>query len=153
MKNSKDGRRPSASFVAGAIALVFLIVGYQAALFIHKASVTRIIANHDRPDTVFIYGQVPESTADASSGSMSSGGTRDRAGSGRAVNEYPTVRRTSSHSPGAEQIRRANTPRKYESFRFDPNTASLDDLMRLGFSLKQAESIDNYRKKGGRFLR
>ena len=27
------------------------------------------------------------------------------------------------------------------------------DLMRLGFSQKQAESIDNYRKKGGRFRR
>lgn len=49
--SNKDGKRPSASFVVGAVALLFLIVGYQAALFIHKASVARIIANHDEPDT------------------------------------------------------------------------------------------------------
>lgn len=42
--SNKDGKRPSASFVVGAVALLFLIVGYQAALFIHKASVARIIA-------------------------------------------------------------------------------------------------------------
>ena len=39
--SNKDGKRPSASFVVGAVALLFLIVGYQAALFIHKASVAR----------------------------------------------------------------------------------------------------------------
>ena len=50
-------------------------------------------------------------------------------------------------------MRRNHTKRKYESFPFDPNTVSVDDLMRLGFSLKQAQSIDNYRKKGGRFRR
>ena len=40
-----------------------------------------------------------------------------------------------------------------ETFRFNPNTVSLDDLMRLGFSEKQAQSILNYRAKGGRFRR
>jgi DNA uptake protein ComE-like DNA-binding protein len=43
--------------------------------------------------------------------------------------------------------------KKVESFRFDPNEVSVDDLCRLGFSLKQAQSIDNYRKKGGHFRR
>ena len=33
------------------------------------------------------------------------------------------------------------------------NTVSLEDLMRLGFSEKQARAIDNYRQKGGRFRR
>ena len=40
-----------------------------------------------------------------------------------------------------------------ESFRFNPNTVSLEDLMRLGFSEQQARAIDNYRQKGGRFRR
>lgn len=40
-----------------------------------------------------------------------------------------------------------------ESFRFNPNTVSVEDLMRLGFSEKQAQAIDNYRTKGGRFRR
>lgn len=38
-----------------------------------------------------------------------------------------------------------------EKFSFDPNTASLGDLQRLGLSEKQASVIINYRQKGGRF--
>ena len=131
MKNSKDdGRRPSASFVVGAVALLFLIIGYQAALFIHKASVARVIANHDAPDTVYLKDPSPEKQ-------------------GIDVQDI----RHSRHSAAAQSIRRANSPRRYESFKFNPNTVSVDDLMRLGFSEKQAQSIDNYRRKGGRFRR
>ena len=137
MKNSRDSGRPSASFVVGAVALLFLIIGYQSALFIRKVSVARIVANHDHPDTVYIYG-----TAGSSDGLPASGD-----------NKSSFARKDYNHSVEAVAIRRANTPRRYESFRFDPNTASIDDLMRLGFSLKQAQSIDNYRKKGGRFRR
>ena len=210
--SNKDGKRPSASFVVGAVALLFLIVGYQAALFIHKASVARIIANHDEPDTVFVYasenarqavGIAVNDMPDASTGSevdhpynrspgASTGSAPDRAGNRSPVTEPAeatsryrkkpsgvqntsgkafgtenealvykkgsgsvsnSFRRNSEHSPQAEQIRRNNTPRKYESFRFDPNTVSVDDLMRLGFTQKQAQSIDNYRQKGGRFRR
>jgi len=38
-------------------------------------------------------------------------------------------------------------------FVFDPNTISITDLERLGFSNRQAKVIDNYRKKGGVFRR
>ena len=41
--------------------------------------------------------------------------------------------------------------RRYESFVFDPNTVSVDELQRLGLSGRQAEVIENYRSKGGRF--
>ena len=112
------------------MALLFLIIGYQAALFIHKASVARIIANHDAPDTVYLKDPSPEKQ-------------------GIDVQEI----RHSRHSAAAQSIRRANSPRRYESFKFNPNTVSVDDLMRLGFSEKQAQSIDNYRRKGGRFRR
>ena len=50
-KNSKL----SESFVVGVIALVFLIVGYQTALFVYRASVMKIVSNRDDPDTVYIY--------------------------------------------------------------------------------------------------
>lgn len=43
------------------------------------------------------------------------------------------------------------TGRRYESFVFDPNTVSVDELQRLGLSGRQAEVIENYRSKGGRF--
>ena len=63
------------------------------------------------------------------------------------------VRKNADHHPRAETVR-SNAPRKkVETFRFDPNTISVEDLCRLGFTPKQAQSIDNYRQKGGRFRR
>lgn len=60
-------------------------------------------------------------------------------------------RRQAKHSASVEKIRA--TTRKVESFPFDPNTISVEDLQRLGFSPKQAASIDSYRQKGGKFRR
>ena len=57
-KEKKSGL--SESFVIGVIALVFLIVGYQTALFIHNAAVVKIAANRDHPDTVYVYERVPQ---------------------------------------------------------------------------------------------
>ena len=130
-KENKSGL--SESFIVGVIAMVFLIVGYQTALFIHHSAALKIAANRDEPDTVYICRQDPESLTD------------ERISS--------TVRQNASHSPRVEAVRK-NFPRsKVENFPFDPNTVSVDDLCRLGFSQKQAESIDKYRKSGGRFRR
>lgn len=130
MKSKEDKKSGlSESFIIGVLALVFLLVGYQTALFIHRAAVTKIAANRDTPDTVFVYREVQE------------------------VKETVVVQKSSRHAPRAQAVRK-NTPyRRVESFRFDPNTVSVEDLCRLGFSPKQAESIDNYRKKGGVFRR
>ena len=64
-----------------------------------------------------------------------------------------SIKKESAHSPEAVKVREKAAPRKVESFRFDPNTVSLEDLQRLGFSEKQALAIDSYRQKGGRFRR
>ncbi len=154
----KDGR-PSASFVVGAVALLFLIIGYQSALFIRKASVARIVANHDHPDTVYVFDDSVSSDG-AASGLRPYSAAAKRGWTRPGSDGRPSAKaRKNGHSTdlkyrqAADEIRWANTPRRYESFRFDPNTASIDDLMHLGFSQKQAQSIDNYRKKGGRFRR
>ena len=99
-KDEKERGAISQSFVMGVIALVFLIIGYQTALFLHNAAVTKIAANRD-----------------------------------------------------VETVRKNLPYNKVESFRFNPNTASVEELCRLGFTLKQAQSIDKYRQKGGRFAR
>lgn len=131
----------SESFIVGVIAIVFLIMGYQTALFIHQAAVMKITANRDDPDTVYV--RIPTSRD-------SIGGGSDAKASGA---EAETVRRYAGHSPRARAVR-DNVPRKtVETFRFDPNTVSVEDLCRLGFSPKQAQAIDNYRQKGGRFRR
>ena len=136
MKTSDKGKSGlSESFVVGVIALVFLIVGYQTALFVHQAAVTEIAAHRDEPDTVFV--QMQPQAAELS-----------------AMPSPPvTVRKNSSHSARARTVR-DNVKRKcVENFLFDPNTVSVEDLTRLGFTLKQAEAIDNYRNKGGKFRR
>lgn len=117
------------SFVVGCVALVFLIVGYQCAVFVHSAAVAKIAADRDCPDTVYV-------TVNSSRTEVKS-----------------DERRSGAHSAVGEKIRQEQPRRKVESFRFNPNTASLEELQRLGFSPKQAQAIDNYRTKGGRFAR
>lgn len=158
------------SFTAGAVALTFLIVGYQTAVFVHSAAVAGIAADRDCPDTVFIaelpdaepHGGVP-CTKDSGRRSGNGSGNQPwsacevRAGTGQPGadrRQYKVVGRSSGARDAAGARVRENVPRrKAESFRFNPNTVSTEDLQRLGFSQKQAAAIDNYRKKGGRFRR
>ena len=152
-KNPRTERtdRPSASFLTGVVALVFLVIGYQTALFVHRAAVARLTADRDRPDTVYVIdrdvarallGGAPP--APDSSGPPL-GGVPERAGQVGRV----SVRRNAPHSPEAVRL----TGRRVESFRFDPNTVSAEDLQRLGFSERQAGAILRYREAGGRFRR
>lgn len=145
-RSSLDG-----SFVTGAIALVFLIIGYEAALFVHKAAVTRIAANRDRPDTVYVYGMPGQAGHDEGGSGHDGPLTPDPTGGldkGRA-----TERHNAPHSAAVKAVRDRLPRRQAESFRFNPNSVSVEDLQRLGFSEKQAQSIENYRLKGGRFRR
>mgnify|MGYP002626984167 FL=1 len=176
----------SGVFKVGAVSLAFLILGYQAALFVHKASVERLAANRDHPDTVFVIdrslaeeilsgtgfspGAIPQNRPaspdptkaepepdslvpphGAPEKSCTSLGDATEPGAAMGYGGYTRteegdllVRKSSPHPYAARRV---------ESFRFDPNTVSVADLMRLGFSEKQAQSIENYRDKGGRFRR
>ena len=207
----------SASFVTGAIALVFLVIGFQVALFVNKAAVTHIVAHRDHPDTVYVLPEwadgggpsgaddTPDDPGDEgfvrdegfARGEGATGGTGQRAGSAgqrvgstrrqesgakqragsaeqrvgttrrqesgakqragttrqrAAISGQRTVRRNAQHSASARGVWE-KAERKVESFPFNPNTVSVEDLQRLGFSAKQAQSIENYRLKGGRFRR
>ena len=159
----------SESFVLGVIVLVFLIVGYQTALFVYRASVMKIVSNRDEPDTVYIYHTLPfesplsgedSRVADASRNDMNAvpssrllrEGTEFRRGNLQS-GVTAVQRKSSSHSPVAEAVRSSAPRRQVESFQFNPNTASHEDFRRLGFSEKQAQSIINYREKGGSYRR
>lgn len=159
-KRKEDEGTPRSSFAMGAIALMFLIIGYQIALFVHKAVVGRVSEANDRPDTVFVIDRalaesILSSLSDAEADSLKSvaGLTRD-AGAPRGGYGDVTVRRVHAHPRVAERPAVYGRPaRRVESFDFDPNTVSVEDLQRLGFSPKQAQAIENYRSKGGRFHR
>ena len=145
----------TAAFKVGTISLIFLIIGYEAALFVHRAASLRAQERRDRPDTVYVIDS-------AVAGRLLAGSTWGRSAftddGGPYADGSPgpppagiAVRRNAYHE---EDVNRARMKcRKVENFRFDPNTVSVEDLMRLGFSEKQALSIDSYRSKGGRFRR
>ena len=127
------------SFTVGAVALVFLIIGYQAAVFIHHAATVKLAANRDRPDTVYVVDSALAESLVKQAGLPEEGPV--------------VVRKNAKRSEYAVAARDKAVPRRVESFRFNPNTISIEDLQRLGFSEKQAQAIDNYRQKGGRFRR
>ncbi len=142
MSEQKRKQRVSASFVTGAIALAFLIIGYQTALFVHRAATLKILSGATAPDTVFVFESPVEEEPVNQHGSIDKRRVETRA-----------ERHYAKRPKSAEKVIRTFTPRTYESFRFNPNAVSVSDLCRLGFTEKQAESIDSYRKKGGRFWR
>lgn len=152
------------SFKTGAIALAFLVLGFELAMFVRKAAEDRIVANRDRPDTVFLeapplkYPAAPGLPTSPHNGSVPSSAGRseerlERLSRLAREGDPVVVERRSTHSPEARAIYERAPGRRVESFRFNPNTVSLEELCRLGFSEKQAQSILNYREKGGRFRR
>ena len=129
------------------VALVFLVLGFQLAIFVVKVI--------ERPAASEAAGAFPES--EHFSASETETGAAERA---------EKVPRKSDDEPSRSKLGGYERPkknygdkpklpekprRKVESFAFDPNTVSLEDLQRLGLSERQAESIENYRSKGGRF--
>lgn len=157
MNDNKKGRKLSPSFVTGAIALAFLAVGYQTALFVHRAAALKILSDETVPDTVYV--SVDEAFAASSQAVVSGVSVPEKSVSAGNVRQQVLGKKTviarkqGVRPEAAAAVAAAIVPRTYENFRFNPNVVSVNDLRRLGFSLKQAESIDNYRKKGGKFRR
>lgn len=127
----KEGEKQSKGVASGMVALVFLVLGFQLAVFVIKVV--------ERPEKRVEPGKTATTdaadTADNSVASEAAGVFSEPRAFFRERNVKPERRRE----------------RSYESFPFDPNTVSLADLQRLGLTLRQAETIDHYRSKGGRF--
>lgn len=187
-REDKKRKGLSASFVTGAVALVFLIVGYQVALFLNRTAISKILADRSSPDTVYIAytiegnvqtakeqaapwtGSVNDGNRTTGNGTVRNGAERngtdgnktskngnDGTRSGRQVANKDI--RIVSNAPRyridqntGERTRPAKR-RPVENFMFNPNTASIEDFQRLGFSEKQASVLVNYRNKGGIFRR
>lgn len=137
-KKRKTDSKPSATLRFGAVALAFLIIGYETALFVDSASRRRVAAVKAVPDTVFVL------DTQIAAKVLSRTGSRVRSSGGRVVTE-----RSAAAVNGRPAARRSES----KPFVFNPNTATLDELMALGFSEKQAASIVSYREKGGHFAR
>ena len=98
MKEKEKGLPSSA---AGVIALVFAVIGYETALFVHKSAVTRIESLRDVPDTVYIIEHVTETRGD------------NVAHKSRQDTSY----RFAKHSGTVSRVRAETVRKKVESFR------------------------------------
>lgn len=143
MKGKPDASRPSAAFRIGVISLIFMVIGFQVALFVHRAAVMSIVSHRDTPDTVIVY--VDRDTVVPGKEACTTGPVAEYNGA--------VTLRQGSHPAAAREAYNRSAPRRVHNFRFDPNTVSHDSLMLLGFSDKQAASIVKYRESGGRFRR
>lgn len=137
-------KRLSDSAASGIVALIFLVLGFQLAVFVMK--VVRRPASDE--------GRQTESVSEVTEGVPASEGevlaVRDSARGVRSVlRGYPRPQSAGNRADAFS--RKPRVTRMYEGFPFDPNTVTLEDLVRLGLSERQAASVDNYRKKGGRF--
>lgn len=141
----------SESFVVGMIALIFLIVGYQTALFVYRASVMKIASNRDEPDTVYVYQTIDNGRTIYSDSCFADTSRNPATTSSESVQSL--THRYSNHSAVAEAVRRTAPRSRVESFRFNPNIATQEEFQRLGFTEKQAQAIINYREKGGSYRR
>ena len=118
----------------------------------------KIAANRDEPDTVFVYqtiGDMASVPGMEQLHDIQPERPHENLLAVKSVNEPAKryVRKNAEHSPVAEAVRQDLPRKRVESFSFNPNTATLDELCRLGFTQKQAQSIVNYREKGGSFRR
>ncbi len=154
----------SKAAASGVVALIFLVLGFQAAVFTGNVFNSR--REHRTADTVVkivhvdaagtVLEQVPED----------SGRQPDQ----RAAEKLEPVKTEVRDPSFVEQGLKREKPLEYadsrravgdridaarikntELFRFDPNRISVDSLCLLGFSQRQAEVIQNYRSKGGKF--
>lgn len=177
-KEDREGKRLPVSFITGTIALVFLIVGYQVALFLNRAAISKILSEEVTTDTVYIVDRalaesvLSEAPRTVSPDAYQTGDNNGRHSSdnvredGRHA-DHIIIRKDSQNDRNGIRIEsdargyridrktgeRYSRNRNVENFPFNPNTVSAEDLQRLGFSEKQARAIVNYRLKGGKFNR
>lgn len=158
-QKEKDGRKKRATEGAtnGAVALIFLIIGFQLALF-----VTKVLQRPAAPEEVVAAAEpAPEARLGSPAGGTDKPSRESPAspeGPRRAKPRAPQPQKSplggykTPATPGTTAAAvESRKPRKVESFPFNPNTVTHEELVRLGLSDRQAEVIEHYREKGGTF--
>ena len=166
MRREPDKRREklSSNATSGVVALIFLVLGFQLAIFVvkvvQKPAPVEAVAEEVEPvqsegtatdgfDAPSDYRSYQRRQYGRGDGRSGAGGRRSE---GRSAASQPQKSRWGGYEAPPSPYQSGGRPkRSVESFRFNPNTVSLEDLVRLGLSERQAESIENYRSKGGKF--
>lgn len=145
------------------VALVFLVLGFQIAVFVIKVIETPDQVRGDesrfrgdgsqvRSDGNVVPGVGADVVSGVGTAVVPGVGTGVMPGLTRHLGPEEVAKKTKYGGYARPAAGAAKRPaRHYESFAFDPNTVSVADLQRLGLSERQAATIENYRSKGGRF--
>jgi DNA uptake protein ComE-like DNA-binding protein len=173
------GKKTSAVAASGAVALIFLILGFQIAIFSGNVFRFRQQAKAEAGAEAVSAKEAGRSVAvseldgEDGKGQLQVSAEDERTGYEQGSrHRQAQVGNERDGSTGKSPLRQAleagasrerdygdsrtvlaerAARKKAETFEFDPNTVSLDELCRLGFSERQAQVILNYRDKGGRF--
>ena len=138
----KESPRISNSRAMGVIILIVLLFVFQVTAFVVQK--VRIAALERDAVAVESAAAAQVRAAAAESGEDDTlSGLDSRSGAGVLPKYGKRARSRSSSGLGKKTMA--------ERFPFDPNDISLDSLQLLGFSRKQAQTILNYRNKGGKF--
>lgn len=144
----------SKAAASGAVALIFLILGFQIAIF--SGNVFKFRQQERMEADIGTTGAEPAEAAIPDAGSADSGQSD---ADGKPAQKHTALQKAITASSERERdysdsrtiLAEKHAKKKVETFEFDPNTVSLGDLCRLGFSERQAQVILNYRSKGGKF--
>ena len=142
------GKKASAAAASGAVALIFMILGFQAAIFTGNVFKFRQAAKAEAA--------MDDSISDAIANDGPPGATEPKGSPGEKGSAVRKALEASSqrerdYSDSRTVIAERTARKSAETFEFDPNIVTLEELTRLGFSERQAQVILNYRDKGGRF--
>jgi DNA uptake protein ComE-like DNA-binding protein len=135
------GDKMSKSAASGLVALVFLVLGFQLAIFVVKVI--------ERPQAGEAAGDSRGSEHSSCEQTQISEQRSERNDDSRSIESGTSATKTKLGGYARPAV--SKPTRTYESFPFNPNTVTVDELQRLGLSERQAETIENYRSKGGRF--
>lgn len=150
MKQKKELSKGAAS---GIVALIFLVLGFQVAMFVTRFTY-RVTRDEQMLQTADHQKDAGESVVDGGddipkSGNGVTGASGGGSRGGRTkLGGYPAPKPNHSASGAKSNNTKRELPKPFE---FDPNSVTLDQLVELGFSERQAEVIMNYRAKGGTF--
>lgn len=140
------GKKTSAVAASGAVALIFLILGFQIAIFSGNVFRFRQEAAGGKTEETESFTE----DSDQQERSSEPPAEPERKSAVRKALEAGSSRER-DYGDSRTVIAERTAGKKAETFEFDPNSVTLEELCRLGFSERQAQVILNYRDKGGRF--
>lgn len=151
------GEKLSKGAASGLVALVFLVLGFQLAIFVvrvvDRPVIQESVIESDPMRSPVKPGMtnLPSENDARSAPSLTDAPSMTEVPAKTRLGGYARPAGTQRPAAGSRRTQERRSERTYESFAFDPNTVSEADLQRLGLSERQAASIENYRAKGGRF--